>query len=135
MKHEKIIDGLLCYMRDEVVVAGSNINTTHFDFLFDENEKGNNDLVNLRKKVKVDDETIKSILRECVTDGYIKRFSAGEEYKFLSITDKGMARAKSVQRASPKKEFIQSILYHPLFNTIVSGLISFAIGYYLGGKQ
>ena len=135
MKREKIIDELLCYMRDEVVAAGSNINTTHFDFLFDDNDKGNNDLINLRKKVKVDDETIKSILKECVTDGYIKRFSAGEEFKFLSITDKGMARAKSVQLSSPKREYIKSILCHPLFNTIVSGMISFAIGFYFGGKQ
>lgn len=134
MKREKIIDELLCYMRDEVVAAGSNINTTHFDFLFDDNDKGNNDLINLQKKIKVDDEMIKSILRECVTDDYIKRFSADEEFKFLSITDKGMARAKSVQLSSPKRECIKIILYHPLFNTIISGIISFAIGFYFGGK-
>ena len=134
MKREKIIDELLCYMRDEVVAAGSNINTTHFYFLFDDNDKGNNDLINLQKKIKVDDEMIKSILRECVTDDYIKRFSADEEYKFLSITDKGMARAKSVQLSSPKRECIKIILYHPLFNTIISGIISFVIGFYFGGK-
>lgn len=135
MKREKIIDELLCYMRDEVVAAGSNINTTHFDFLFDDNNKGNNDLINLRKKVKVDDEMIKSILRECVTDDYINRFSGSEEFKFLSITDKGMARAKSVQLSSPKRECIKIILYHPLFNTIVSGIISFALGFYFGDRQ
>lgn len=135
MKREKIIDELLCYMRDEVVAAGSNINTTRFDFLFDDNNKGNNDLINLRKKVKVDDEMIKSILRECVTDDYIKRFSVGEEFKFLSITDKGMARAKSVQLSSPIRECIKIILYHPLFNTIVSGIISFVLGFYFGGRQ
>ncbi len=134
MKREKIIDELLCYMRDEVVAAGSNINTARFDFLFDDNDKGNNDLINLQKKIKVDDEMIKSILRECVTDDYIKRFSADEEFKFLSITDKGMARAKSVQLSSPKRECIKIILYHPLFNTIISGIISFAIGFYFGGK-
>lgn len=134
MKREKIIDELLCYMRDEVVAAGSNINTTHFDFLFDDNDKGNNDLINLQKKIKVDDEMIKSILRECVTDDYIKRFSADKEFKFLSITDKGMARAKSVQLSSSKRECIKIILYHPLFNTIISGIISFAIGFYFGGK-
>lgn len=134
MKREKIIDELLCYMRDEVVAAGSNINTAHFDFLFDDNDKGNNDLINLQKKINVDDEMIKSILRECVTDDYIKRFSADEEFKFLSITDKGMARAKSVQLSSPKRECIKIILYHPLFNTIISGIISFAIGFYFGGK-
>lgn len=99
-----------------------------------DNNKGNNDLINLQKKIKVDDEMIKSILRECVTDDYIKRFSADEEFKFLSITDKGMARAKSVQLSSPKRECIKIILYHPLFNTIISGILSFAIGFYFGGK-
>ncbi len=131
MKREKIIDKLLCYIRNEVVATGSNTNTMHFDFLFDENDKGNNNLVNLRKKIKADDETIKSILRECVTDGYIKRFSLGEEFKFLNLTDKGMVRAKSVQLSSPKRECIKSILCHPLFNTI----ISFVLGFYFGGKQ
>lgn len=135
MKREKMIDILLCYMRNEIITTGGNVNTTHFDFLFDSNSKGNNDLINLQKKLKIDDESVKSILRECVTDGYIKRFSESEEYKYLRITDKGMARAKSVQMASPKKQFICSVLSHPLFNTVISATLSFIIGYYLGGKQ
>lgn len=134
MKREKMIDILLCYMRDEVVDVGGNLNTTHFDFLFNGKEKGNNDLINLQKKLKTNDEILKSILRECITDGYIKRFSASEEFKFLNITDKGMARAKSVQMASPKKQIISSILSHPLFNTIISSIVSFILGYCLGGK-
>lgn len=134
MKREKMIDLLLCYMRDEVVKSGNRIGAVHFDFLFEDNTKGDNDLIHLRKILKADDETIKSILKECITDDYIKRFSVSEEFAYLSITDKGMARAKSVQMASPKKQFVYSVLSHPLFNTLVSAILSFIVGYYLGGK-
>jgi len=134
MKRETMIDILLCYMRDEVIAVGGNANTYHFDFIFNGSNQENNDIINLQKKLKINDDELKSILRECITDGYIKRFSASEEFKFLNITEKGMARAKSVQMSSPKRQIVYSILSHPLFNTIVSSILSFLVGYYLGGK-
>lgn len=133
MKHEQMIDKILIYMREEIIRIGGQPQVTHFNFSFETDGK-DEDLINLRKILKSSDEILKDLLKECVTDGYIKRFSASEEFKYLIITDKGMARAKSVQIASSKKQIISSILSHPLFNTIISSILSFILGYCLGGK-
>lgn len=133
MKREQMIDKILIYMREEIIKKGWQPQVTHFNFSFGTDGK-DEDLINLRKILKSDDETLKDLLKECVTDGYIKRFSANEEFKYLIVTDKGMARAKSAQITSPFKQFLISLLSHPLFNTIISSILSFIVGYYLGGK-
>lgn len=132
MKHEQVIDKILIYMREEIIRIGQNSQTTYFNFSFETDDK-DNDLINLRKILKLDDKTLKGLLKECLTDGYIKR-SFSEEFKYLIITDKGLARAKSAQIASPCKQLVTSLLSHPLFNTIISSILSFIVGYYLGGK-
>ena len=133
MKHEQMIDKILIYMSEEIIRIGRQPQTTHFNFSFGTDNE-DEDLINLRKILRTSDENLKDLLKECVTDGYIKRFSASEEFKYLSVTDKGMARAKSAQITSPRKQFVISLLSHPLFNTIISSILSFIVGFYLGGK-
>ncbi len=133
MKHEQMIDKILIYMREKIIKTGGHPRTSNFNFSFDEDDK-DEDSINLQKILKINDETFKNLLTECVTDGYLKHLSASENFNYLIITDKGMARAKSAQITSPYKQCMNSLLAHPLFNTIISVILSFIIGFYLGRK-
>lgn len=144
MDKEKMIDKILCYMHDEILKNGLKPSQARFDFIFCDEQsliggktksiKESEDLINIKNLTKLENEQIKSLIKECISYSYIKNTSCSEQFRYLQLTDEGMARAISVLKASPVKNVFYSVLAHPLFNTIVSAAISFIIGYKLGGK-
>lgn len=139
-----MIDKILCYMHDEILKNGLKPSQIRFDFIFDKEQslmggmtkstQKSEDLTNVKNLTKLKDEEIKSLIKECISYNYIKNTSLSEQFRYLQLTDEGMTRAISTLKASPIKNAFYSVLAHPLFNTIISAAISFAIGYKLGGK-
>lgn len=111
---ENFANELLIYMKNELEKKGSTIKTCSFDFhltriekyfgdVQDETIPEGEDLTNFKRINKITDDVFATVIRYCMTHEFIKRFCCGhEEFDSLQLTDEGLARAVSVERAKYK---------------------------------
>lgn len=133
-KTEKIIDNILCFMKQEIEKAGAQPETVSFDFSFSRNEKYFNgkeeiipdgeDLQTLKKHYpKVKNNSWDKVLKLCLTHQYIDEAPCESNHKKIRITDKGMARAVSVSKQAPFKSYFKNLLLEHTIPYIISAVI------------
>ena len=74
MNKEKMIDKILCYMHDEILKNGLKPSQARFDFIFCDEQslvgektksiKESEDLINIKNLTKLENEQIKSLIKE-----------------------------------------------------------------------
>ena len=133
-KAEKIIDDILCFMKQEIEKAGTQPENVSFDFSFSRTEKYFNakeetipdgeDLLALKKCYpKIKNDLWEKSLKLCLTHKYIHESPYEPNYKKILITDKGMARAVSVSKQAPFKSYLKNLLLEHTIPCIISAII------------
>src|SRR5574344_1335584 len=110
-KKDELIDELLIFMKNEAENYGDNISGIHFDFHLefvqkyfgdhtDETIPEGNDLAEFKKVIKITDEEFKIVMNCCQTHKYVKKACIGRNnFDYLMLTDSGLARANSAEKA------------------------------------
>ena len=130
MKQEKIIDKILCYMKNEIEKSGNKINMVYFDFSFLEMIAYGEELMNIKKILKnIPDEKIKKALRFALSNNYIKYYGYEKEFKYIVITEEGFARATSVENYHPISDYFKKLFLDNIIPTLINVLISAIVAY------
>ncbi|MBP3616349.1 MAG: hypothetical protein J6J27_05600 [Alphaproteobacteria bacterium] len=136
MNQEKIVNKILCYMKNEIEKSGSKPDMECFDFSFSEKIDYFNapseilpngeDLTNVKNILKkVSDKSIKEVLNKCLANNYIKYFAAGgKNFKNITLTEEGFARATSVENYHPIKNYFSQNIPDKIVNAIISIIVS-----------
>ncbi len=110
-KREKLIDELLVFMKNEIEQQGATIKNFTFNFMFFCSKEDCDDLPDKQilegehltkyKMVShVNNKEFDIIFKCCITHEYIDRMFRGREYSEIRLTNKGMARANSVEKST-----------------------------------
>lgn len=96
-RKEELINELLLYMKNAMESKGETIKGYMFDFsLIYEN----NDRQMFRKIINFSDEEFEKIFNSCKSHEYIrKRCSGNNDYNWMLLTEKGLTRANSFEKA------------------------------------
>lgn len=148
MNQEKITNKILCYMKNKIEKSGSKPNMEIFDFSFSEKIDYFNapseilpdaenlvDIKNILKKVS--NKSIKEALNKCLANNYIKYYAAGgKNFKNITLTEEGFARATSVKNYHPIKNYLFQNLPDKIINAIISIIVAYVTAYLTikGGK-
>ncbi len=147
-ERDKFVDKLLVFMKNEIEKHGRTISGVWFNFKFAESgyymggdeyqEPDGEDLKNFKNETKIQNEEFTTVLNYCNTHNYLEGMQERTE-----LTDKGMARANSVENApSFWNKIVKSFSSNAvlLISNIISTAIGGALGAYityliLGGKN
>lgn len=110
MNKEQVIDALLCFMKEKNEDGGINIGRLAFDFKRKYTERYFNapkeviqdgeDLAEFKNKHSFSDDEIEKAIKTCCVYEYIKCL----DFSAILLTEKGFARATSVEKANHQKE-------------------------------
>lgn len=108
---EKLIDELLVFMKNAIENEGLTIKLASFNFRLPHTEKylGNTPdydvpegehLTSFKKLTNIQNEEFDIVFKCCLTHEFIDKMYCGDEYTDIQLTNKGMARANSVEKAT-----------------------------------
>lgn len=110
---EEAIDKLLCFMKDKLESEGCLLNNMWFNFspLYtqeffnaeDDVIPEGEDLTEFKENYDISDDNFRKLANVCFTHEYIKHRGSDSELKAVLLTERGFARANSVEK---EKDFM-----------------------------
>ncbi|EKE02604.1 MAG: hypothetical protein ACD_20C00357G0027 [uncultured bacterium] len=112
-RKEELIDVLLVYMKNDLENSGNTVKSSIFNFALSRTEEymgvkeeivpeGNN-LTLFKQIIEITDNEFEIVIKSCMTHEYIEKMYCGSDYNDIQITNKGFARANSVEKAKNYK--------------------------------
>ena len=109
-RKEELINSLLMYMKNDIESTGDTIKSAMFNFSFSYTEKyfgdhpdeiisEGNDLKAFKEIINISDDEFDVVFKTCKTHGYLKNMFCGGGNNGIQLTEKGLSRATSKEKA------------------------------------